>query len=225
MQLSHCRSCYIVLIIVVVLSISRSHERTAEELELVFEELVHLSALSHLSTSIKRELASIIVFEAHAAAGTVCKYSEWWWYMDTLIVCAGSSHRLSGLRQRAAAGDDDVLLCNVDFSDHSSYSFASYYYYYLFHKVYYDYIIIDRIRISFIIQECSTLPYLLLTHLPLFILLPFILLLTRILHSLGTQYSTRSGTGLDGGWFIKLLYFVYSRVISPRCAQMIRTLL
>lgn len=55
-------------------SISRSHERTAEELELVFEELVHLSALSHLSTSIKRELASIIVFEAHAAAGTVCKY-------------------------------------------------------------------------------------------------------------------------------------------------------
>lgn len=129
-----------VLIIVVVLSISRSHERTAEELELVFEELVHLSALSHLSTSIKRELASIIVFEAHAAAGTVCKYSEWWWYMDTLIVCAGSSHHLSGLRQRAAAaGDDDVLLCNVDFSDHFSYSFASYYYYYHFHKVYYDY--------------------------------------------------------------------------------------
>lgn len=64
----------LVLIVVVVLSTSRSHERTAEELELVFEELVHLSALSHLSTSIKRELASIIVFEAHAAAGTVCKY-------------------------------------------------------------------------------------------------------------------------------------------------------
>lgn len=54
--------------------ICRSHERTAEELELVFEELLHISALAHLSTSIKRELASIIVFEAHAAAGTVCKY-------------------------------------------------------------------------------------------------------------------------------------------------------
>lgn len=51
----------------------RSHERTQEELELVFEELVHIAALSHLSTSIKRELASIIVFEAHAQAGTVCK--------------------------------------------------------------------------------------------------------------------------------------------------------
>lgn len=72
----------------------RSHERTAEELELVFEELVHISALSHLSTSIKRELASIIVFEAHAAAGTVCKYPSIYsiYYvhnyptMDTLIV-------------------------------------------------------------------------------------------------------------------------------------------
>ncbi|XP_058461700.1 rap guanine nucleotide exchange factor 4 isoform X3 [Malaya genurostris] len=48
-----------------------SHERTNEELELVYEELLHIAALSHLSTSIKRELASIIVFEAHAHAGTV----------------------------------------------------------------------------------------------------------------------------------------------------------
>ncbi|XP_065073351.1 rap guanine nucleotide exchange factor 4 isoform X2 [Ochlerotatus camptorhynchus] len=48
-----------------------SHERTHEELELVYEELLHIAALSHLSTSIKRELASIIVFEAHAHAGTV----------------------------------------------------------------------------------------------------------------------------------------------------------
>ncbi|XP_070499371.1 rap guanine nucleotide exchange factor 4 isoform X1 [Chironomus tepperi] len=48
-----------------------SHERTPEELELVFEELLHIPALSHLSTSIKRELASIIVFESHAQAGTV----------------------------------------------------------------------------------------------------------------------------------------------------------
>lgn len=52
----------------------RSHERTQEELELVFEELLHIAALSHLSTSIKRELASIIVFEAHCFAGTICKY-------------------------------------------------------------------------------------------------------------------------------------------------------
>lgn len=61
--------CFILLFFV-----DRSHERTQEELELVFEELVHIAALSHLSTSIKRELASIIVFEAHAQAGTVCKF-------------------------------------------------------------------------------------------------------------------------------------------------------
>lgn len=54
--------------------LNRSHERTQDELELVFEELLHIEALSHLSTSIKRELASIIVFEAHAQAGTICKY-------------------------------------------------------------------------------------------------------------------------------------------------------
>uniref|UniRef100_A0A1B0FQL1 Rap guanine nucleotide exchange factor 4 n=1 Tax=Glossina morsitans morsitans TaxID=37546 RepID=A0A1B0FQL1_GLOMM len=48
-----------------------SHERTTEELELVFEELLHIAALSHLSTSIKRELSSIIVFESHAQAGTI----------------------------------------------------------------------------------------------------------------------------------------------------------
>lgn len=50
-----------------------SHERTPEELEVVFEELLHISALSHLSTSIKRELASIIVFEAHSQSGTICE--------------------------------------------------------------------------------------------------------------------------------------------------------
>ncbi|XP_054090739.1 rap guanine nucleotide exchange factor 4 isoform X3 [Zeugodacus cucurbitae] len=48
-----------------------SHERTPEELELIFEELLHITALSHLSTSIKRELSSIIVFESHAKAGTI----------------------------------------------------------------------------------------------------------------------------------------------------------
>ncbi|XP_067633068.1 rap guanine nucleotide exchange factor 4 isoform X1 [Eurosta solidaginis] len=48
-----------------------SHERTPEELELIFEELLHITALSHLSTSIKRELSSIIVFESHAHSGTI----------------------------------------------------------------------------------------------------------------------------------------------------------
>ena len=60
-------------LISVFISSQSSHERTQEELELVFEELLHIPALSHLSTSIKRELASIIVFESHAQAGTVCE--------------------------------------------------------------------------------------------------------------------------------------------------------
>lgn len=52
---------------------SRSHDRTAEDLETIYEELLHLKPLSHLTNSIKRELASVIVFEAHSKAGTVRK--------------------------------------------------------------------------------------------------------------------------------------------------------
>lgn len=55
-------------------NICRSHERTTDDLETIYEELLHIRALSHLSNSIKRELASVMVFEAHARAGTVCKY-------------------------------------------------------------------------------------------------------------------------------------------------------
>uniref|UniRef100_A0AC34FE14 Rap guanine nucleotide exchange factor 4 n=1 Tax=Panagrolaimus sp. ES5 TaxID=591445 RepID=A0AC34FE14_9BILA len=48
-----------------------SYERSQEELELVYEELLHVKALSHLSTMVKRELASVIRFEQHQYAGTV----------------------------------------------------------------------------------------------------------------------------------------------------------
>ncbi|XP_047112934.1 rap guanine nucleotide exchange factor 4 [Schistocerca piceifrons] len=48
-----------------------SHDRTPEDLEIIYEELLHIKALSHLSNSVKRELASVIVFEAHPRAGTV----------------------------------------------------------------------------------------------------------------------------------------------------------
>uniref|UniRef100_A0A7E4V9N5 Rap-GAP domain-containing protein n=1 Tax=Panagrellus redivivus TaxID=6233 RepID=A0A7E4V9N5_PANRE len=46
-------------------------ERSQEELELVYEELLHVKALAHLSTMVKRELASVIRFEQHQYAGTV----------------------------------------------------------------------------------------------------------------------------------------------------------
>ncbi|KAK6046208.1 cyclic nucleotide-binding domain protein [Cooperia oncophora] len=45
------------------------HDRTPEELELVYEELLHVKALSHLSTMVKRELATVIGYEHHTHAG------------------------------------------------------------------------------------------------------------------------------------------------------------
>ncbi|KAJ8932732.1 hypothetical protein NQ314_014428 [Rhamnusium bicolor] len=49
----------------------QSHERTSDDQETIYEELLHIRALAHLSNSVKRELASVIVFEAHPKAGTV----------------------------------------------------------------------------------------------------------------------------------------------------------
>ncbi|KAI6177154.1 Rap guanine nucleotide exchange factor 1 [Aphelenchoides bicaudatus] len=46
-------------------------ERTPEELELVYEELLHVKALTNMSSIVKRELASVIRFEEHQNAGTV----------------------------------------------------------------------------------------------------------------------------------------------------------
>ncbi|XP_041662863.1 rap guanine nucleotide exchange factor 4 isoform X2 [Cheilinus undulatus] len=53
--------------------ILRKHpsERTADDLEIIYEELLHIKALSHLSTTVKRELAGVLIFESHAKAGTV----------------------------------------------------------------------------------------------------------------------------------------------------------
>ncbi|KAM4024856.1 rap guanine nucleotide exchange factor 4 isoform 1-T1 [Anomaloglossus baeobatrachus] len=46
-------------------------QRTADDLEIIFEELIHIKALSHLSTTVKRELAGFLIFESHPKAGTV----------------------------------------------------------------------------------------------------------------------------------------------------------
>jgi len=43
-------------------------------LELIFEELSEQKALAHLPNSVKRELASVVVFEAHPKAGYTRKY-------------------------------------------------------------------------------------------------------------------------------------------------------
>uniref|UniRef100_A0A4W5KRA5 Rap guanine nucleotide exchange factor 4 n=1 Tax=Hucho hucho TaxID=62062 RepID=A0A4W5KRA5_9TELE len=53
--------------------ILRKHpgQRGADDLEIIYEELLHIKALSHLSTTVKKELAGVLIFESHAKAGTV----------------------------------------------------------------------------------------------------------------------------------------------------------
>lgn len=46
-------------------------QRSAEDLEVIYEELLHVKAAAHLSTSVRKELATVLVFESHAKAGTV----------------------------------------------------------------------------------------------------------------------------------------------------------
>ncbi|XP_061908514.1 rap guanine nucleotide exchange factor 3 isoform X1 [Entelurus aequoreus] len=46
-------------------------QRSAEDLEVIYEELLHLKAAAHLSTSVRKELAAVLLFESHAKAGTV----------------------------------------------------------------------------------------------------------------------------------------------------------
>uniref|UniRef100_A0A3B3XMB2 Rap guanine nucleotide exchange factor (GEF) 4 n=1 Tax=Poecilia mexicana TaxID=48701 RepID=A0A3B3XMB2_9TELE len=50
---------------------SKPGQRTADDLEIIYDELLHIKALSHLSNTVKRELASVVIFESHAKAGTV----------------------------------------------------------------------------------------------------------------------------------------------------------
>ncbi len=51
----------------------RPHERTMDDLEIIYDELLHVKALSHLSSLVKRELASVLIFEAHPFKGELCK--------------------------------------------------------------------------------------------------------------------------------------------------------
>nr|XP_039262426.1 uncharacterized protein LOC120338473 [Styela clava] len=44
-------------------------DRTAEELMMIYEEILHIKALAHLSDSVKRELAGVLKFEFHRKRG------------------------------------------------------------------------------------------------------------------------------------------------------------
>ncbi|KAA8591313.1 hypothetical protein FQN60_002256 [Etheostoma spectabile] len=53
-------------------------QRSAEDLEVIYEELLHVKAAAHLSTSVRKELAAVLVFESHAKAGTGDKGTSWY---------------------------------------------------------------------------------------------------------------------------------------------------
>lgn len=43
------------------------------DLDIIYEELVHVKALSHLSSLVKKELAAALLFEAHPFKNTISK--------------------------------------------------------------------------------------------------------------------------------------------------------
>ncbi|XP_037539736.1 rap guanine nucleotide exchange factor 3 [Nematolebias whitei] len=46
-------------------------QRSDEDIEVIYEELLHVKAAAHLSSSVRKELAAVLVFESHTKAGTV----------------------------------------------------------------------------------------------------------------------------------------------------------
>uniref|UniRef100_A0A2K5CJB0 Rap guanine nucleotide exchange factor 3 n=1 Tax=Aotus nancymaae TaxID=37293 RepID=A0A2K5CJB0_AOTNA len=80
-------------------------QRTDEELDLIFEELLHIKAVAHLSNSVKRELAAVLLFEPHSKAGTVCKsgrgpeakHRAWTWAKGYGEVVVGAKRARSEL--------------------------------------------------------------------------------------------------------------------------------
>ncbi|CAH2224641.1 rap guanine nucleotide exchange factor 3 [Pelobates cultripes] len=92
------------------------YQRTEEELEVIFEELLHIKAISHLSNSVKKELASVLVFESHTKAGTVLfsqgeKGTSWYiiWKGSVNVVIHGK-----GLVTTLHEGDDFGQLALVN---------------------------------------------------------------------------------------------------------------
>ncbi|TNN54141.1 Rap guanine nucleotide exchange factor 4 [Liparis tanakae] len=73
-------------------------QRSAEDLEVIYEELLHVKAAAHLSTSVRKELAAVLVFESHAKAGAVLfsqgdKGTSWYiiWKGSVNVITHGKS--------------------------------------------------------------------------------------------------------------------------------------
>ncbi|KAJ8016880.1 hypothetical protein DPEC_G00011940 [Dallia pectoralis] len=91
-------------------------QRSAEDLEVIYEELLHVKAAAHLSTSVRKELAAVLVFETHAKAGTVLfsqgdKGTSWYiiWKGSVNVITHGK-----GLVTTLHEGDDFGQLALVN---------------------------------------------------------------------------------------------------------------
>ncbi|KAL1250224.1 hypothetical protein QQF64_021229 [Cirrhinus molitorella] len=91
-------------------------QRTPDDLEVIYEELLHVKAVAHLSTSVRKELAAVLVFESHAKAGTVLfsqgdKGTSWYiiWRGSVNVITHGK-----GLVTTLHEGDDFGQLALVN---------------------------------------------------------------------------------------------------------------
>ncbi|XP_057219187.1 rap guanine nucleotide exchange factor 3 isoform X4 [Triplophysa rosa] len=91
-------------------------QRSPEDLEVIYEELLHVKAVAHLSTSVRKELAAVLVFESQAKAGTVLfsqgdKGTSWYilWKGSVNVITHGK-----GLVTTLHEGDDFGQLALVN---------------------------------------------------------------------------------------------------------------
>ncbi|KAA0707277.1 Rap guanine nucleotide exchange factor 3 [Triplophysa tibetana] len=91
-------------------------QRSPEDLEVIYEELLHVKAVAHLSTSVRKELAAVLVFESNAKAGTVLfsqgdKGTSWYilWKGSVNVITHGK-----GLVTTLHEGDDFGQLALVN---------------------------------------------------------------------------------------------------------------
>ncbi|TSS48072.1 Rap guanine nucleotide exchange factor 3 [Bagarius yarrelli] len=91
-------------------------QRTAEDVEVIYEELLHVKAVAHLSISVRKELAAVLVFESYAKSGTVLfsqgdKGTSWYiiWKGSVNVITHGK-----GLVNTLHEGDDFGQLALVN---------------------------------------------------------------------------------------------------------------
>lgn len=51
----------------------RTEDRSDDDIEQVYEDIMNIKAFSHLSNTVKKELSGVIAFESHKEKSTTCK--------------------------------------------------------------------------------------------------------------------------------------------------------